>query len=263
MPAILMSSAVKLPYWHKGRLSTDDDHEVPLDYAQGAGMVNAVRAYQILTAGRGKPGDVSAAGWDLNQLDTAHAFQQVYHVSIHEPVNKMLTATLVWNRHYRRQPPFKRLSDKDSDLRLEVWATNPANPATDILLDYSDSRVDNVEHIYFRTRPEYTQYKIVVSYANLDIQAGTAASEPYALAWSVDDKPQEESILWYDLNADGIVNGQDYEILMHNLTAERTSSQAYLFGDVNMDGTIDSRDLEKMLGRHNLTAEWYASNVTK
>ena len=63
-----MNSATKLPYWHKGRLSVEDDHEVPLDYVQGAGVVDAARAYRLLTAGRGKPGDVAAAGWDLNQL---------------------------------------------------------------------------------------------------------------------------------------------------------------------------------------------------
>ncbi len=71
LKAILMSSATKLPYWHKGRLTTDDDHEVPLDYVQGAGVVNAARAYQLLTAGRGQPGDVAKAGWDLNQIEAA------------------------------------------------------------------------------------------------------------------------------------------------------------------------------------------------
>jgi hypothetical protein len=261
LKAVLMTSATKLPYWHKGRLTTEDDHEVPLDYVQGAGVVNAVRAYRLLTAGRGKPGDVSKAGWDLNQLDAAQAFQQVYHITISEPANKVLTATLVWNRHYSEKYPFERLSDKDTDLRLEVWAVNPASPSRDILLDYSDSKVDNVEHIYFGTLPGYTQYKVVVSFANLNGQA--AASERYALAWTVDEKAHEDNILWYDLNGDGIVDEQDVAILMDNLMMERKSPQAYLIGDVNGDGTIDDRDVQALLERHNLTADWYASNVTK
>ena len=82
LKAILMSSATKLPYWHKGRLTTDDDHEVPLDYVQGAGVVNAARAYRLLTAGRGKPGDVAKAGWDLNQIEAQQALGQVYRVTL-------------------------------------------------------------------------------------------------------------------------------------------------------------------------------------
>jgi hypothetical protein len=261
LKAILMSSAVKLPHWHKGRLTTADDHEVPLDYVQGAGMVDAVRAHRLLTAGQGQPGDVATAGWDLNQLDTQQVFQQVYRLTIDEPADKVLTATLTWNHHYREKYPFERLPDKDSDLRLEVWAVNPANPSQDLLLDYSDSRVDNVEHIHFHLAPPYTQYKIVVSYANLNAVA--AATERYALAWTVEPKSQEEDILWYDLNGDGIVNEQDLRILMYNLLAERKSSQAYLIGDVNGDGTIDERDVQEMLQRQNRTADWYASNVTK
>jgi len=263
LKAILMSSATKLPYWHKGRLTTEDDHEVPLDYVQGAGVVNAARAYRLLTAGRGKPGDVSKAGWDLNQLDAQKTVQQVYRVTVNEPANKVLTATLAWNRHYSDKYPFEHLSDKDSDLRLEVWAVNPADPSRDILLDYSDSRVDNVEHISFGTLAEYTQYKIVVSYSNLGGRMPAAGNERYALAWNVDDKPRDENILWYDLNADGIVNDQDFTILRDNLTAERKSPQAYLLGDVNGDGTIDEHDVEEMLVRYNRTADWYASNVTK
>jgi hypothetical protein len=262
LKAILMSSAMKLPYWHKGLLTTADDHETPLDYAQGAGMIDAVRAHRILVAGRGQPGDVSTAGWDLNQLDAAPALPQVYHVTIPEPANKVLSATLVWNRHYEPMYPFARRFGQDSDLRLEVWAVNPAAPGGDILLDHSDSRVDNVEHVYFAAVPGYTQYKIVVSYASLNGPV-PAAGERYALAWSVDEKLPDENILWYDLNADGIVNDQDCVILMDNLILERKSSQAYLIGDVNADGTIDDRDAHELLDRQNRTADWYASNVTK
>jgi hypothetical protein len=262
LKAILMSTAAKLPYWHKGRLTTDDDHEVPLDYVQGAGVVDAARAYRVLEAGRGKPGDVAKSGWDLNQLEAPGALQQTYRITINEPANKMLTATLTWNRHYSEKYPFEHLTDKDSDLRLEVWAVNPANPAKDVLLDYSDSRVDNVEHIYFATLAEYTQYKIVVSFANIAGLTPTAG-ERYAVAWNVEEKPSTDNILWYDLNADGIVNDLDFTILKDNLSAERKSSQAYLIGDVNGDGTIDAQDVEAMLARFNRTADWYASNVTR
>ncbi len=262
LKAILMSSATKLPYWHKGRLTTEDDHDVPLDYLQGAGMVDAVRAYRLLTAGRGKPGEVAKAGWDLNRLEAGRTLQQAYRIAVNEPADKVLTATLTWNRHYSDQYPFEHLTEKDNDLRLEVWAVNPANPSGDVLLDYSDSRVDNVEHISFYTLAGCTQYKIVVRYANLDGQT-PMGGEQYALAWNIGAKPRGENILWYDLNGDGIVNDQDFTILRNNLMTERKAPQTYLIGDINGDGTIDERDVAELLERINRTADWYASNVTK
>jgi hypothetical protein len=263
LKAILMSSAAKLPYWHKGRLTTEDDHEVPLDYVQGAGMVDATHAYRLLTAGRGQPGEVAATGWDLNELDAGQTLQQVYRITVEEPADKVLAATLTWNRHYSEQYPFEHVPEKDSDLRLEVWAVNPVNPRGDVLLDHSDSRLDNVEHLWFGTLAGCTQYKIVVTYVNVNGQIPAAARERYALAWSVEAKPRDENILGYDLNGDGIVDDQDFTILTNNLMTERKAPQTYLLGDLNGDGTIDERDVGKLLERINCTADWYASNVTK
>ncbi len=175
----------------------------------------------------------------------------------------MLTATLTWNRHYSEKYPFEHLTDKDSDLRLELWAVNPADPSRDILLDYSDSKVDNVEHIWFTTLADYTQYKLVVSYSNLAGQTPVTASERYALAWTVEEKSREQNILWYDLNGDGIVDEKDLAILKANQLAGQVSSQTYLIGDINGDGTIDDRDVQELVQRYNLTADWYASNLTK
>lgn len=255
--AILMTSATKLPYWHKGRLSGEDDHEAPLDYVQGAGMVNAVRAYQLLTAGPVKPGGVVAAGWDLNQLEVNQTLQQVYRIAVDEPANKVLTATLAWNRHYRKEYPFERLPDSDSDLRLELWAVDPVNSNNDLLLDYSDSRADNVEHIQIETLPEYTLYEIVVSYSDLDVRITSAVSEGYGVAWNVDEKLVDESIFWHDLNADGIVNDLDLAVLMDNLIVGLKSPDAYVIGDVNTDGSIDVSDMQALRAHRNRTADWH------
>ena len=158
MKAILMNSANKLPYWHKGLLEKDDDHEVPLDYIQGAGMLNAVGAYNNLIAGQNKPGDVSTTGWDLNELDEGGNPQNVYKMTFAKPADKYITATVVWNRHYDREYPFEAIPEADVDLRLELWAVDQENPNNAYLLDYSDSEVDNVEHIYFRMDANYTNY---------------------------------------------------------------------------------------------------------
>jgi hypothetical protein len=261
LKAILMTSATKLPFWHKGRLTADDDHEVPLDYLQGAGMVNAAQAHQLLTAGRGNPGNVPAAGWDLNRLEGSQVLQQVYRIGLEEPTNKMLTVTLVWNRHYSPEYPFKRLADSDTDLRLEVWAIDSRNPSDSVLLDHSDSKVDNVEHIYVETVAGYTSYAIVVSYSNPNER--TLPGERYGVAWSVEDKPADDrNILWEDLNADGIVNEQDLTILMNNLVTGQKSPDAYVLGDVNMDGSIDVNDVKVVNAHRNRKADWYTGSTT-
>lgn len=259
--AILMSSATKLPFWHKGRLTTEDDREVPLDFVQGAGMVDALGAHRILTAGRFQPGSVSSTGWDLNQIDRTQDLPQVYRFTVDESAGRMLTATLTWNRHYSQTYPFERIPGTDSDLRIEVWAIDPEDSNNDLLLDFCDSKVDNVEHIHVPMLAEYRVYELVVSYAETEGQTALA-SERYGLAWSVGDRSQANSILWYDLNADGVVDEADLAIFLANRTLGLTSPDAYLIGDVNMDGVIDGADLESLIANRSRKADWHAETVT-
>jgi len=255
--AILLNSATKLPYWHKGRLQTDDDHVAPLDYIQGAGMLNAVGAYKQLVAGLRKPGSVPSTGWDLNTLDKRENSENVYKITLAEPAEKYITATVVWNRHYDRAYPFKPAPDRDSNLRLELWAVDPDNHSNDYLLDYSDSSVDNVEHIHAATDAGYTDYEIVLSFSDDEDQMESAASQRYGMAWSISDRQEADSIFWYDLNADGIVNEPDFLIMLNNLLISAKSPESYLIGDINPDGAIDVYDLEMLLDHKSRQADWH------
>ena len=259
LKAVLMNSAAKLPYWHKGKLATEDDHEVPLDYAQGAGMVDAVHAHELLTAGRVSPGGTAGMGWDLNRLENDRALQRVYRVAMTEPASKMLTATLIWNRHYEKEYPFKSSADGNSNLRLELWAVDPDNSSDDVLVDYSDSKVDNVEHIYADGLPGRLLYEIVVSWADPNDRAGAAGGERYAVAWSVEEKPADDNILWHDLNADGVVDEQDLKIVMKNLVEGQKSPDTYLIGDANADGAIGLDDIRALDAHRNRQANWHAA----
>jgi hypothetical protein len=252
LKAILMSSAKKLPYWHKGLPSKDDDHTAPLDYTQGAGLLNSLGAYEILTAGPLTPGNVGPTGWDSNLMETDGEDAQTYRIKLPEPKDKFITATLVWNRHYVKTYPFKALPEKDSDLRLELWAVDANDNAR--LLDYSDSNADNVEHIHCLLDGNYTDYELVVSFNDEYQYDGT---ERYALAWKLGDAQKEKDIFWYDLNADGIVNNIDLTLLMNNSSKLIWSPDGYLLGDVTMDGAINSRDLQILAGRNLLKADWY------
>jgi hypothetical protein len=260
--AILMNSAMKLPYWHKGLLAKDDDHSAPLDYAQGAGMLNAVAAYKHLTAGQRKPGSVPTVGWDNNLLDKSQAPENTYRFTLPEPTDKVITVTVVWNKHYNSDYPFEAQPDKDTNIRLELRAVDSKDPANSILLDYSDSTVDNVEHIYCRTDPNYTNYEISVSYSNADNRSDTSPQR-YGLAWNVSDSDRNDNILWYDLNADGVVNELDFTILVYNMMGSRQSPESYILGDIDSNGLIDVNDAEILVRHKNSKAGWLTTQKTE
>jgi hypothetical protein len=171
MRAIVMNSAQKLPLWHKGNLTADDDHTVPLDYLQGAGMLDAAAAYRQLVGGQ----------WDVNTV-TPDAYR-AYNFKADASAGRFITATLVWNRHYQRGYPFEPLPQKDSTLELELWAVDVNNPQNTHLVDYSKSLVDNIQHIYYPAEPNQTDYMIVVSFDHAPSDAN--AVERYGVAWGV------------------------------------------------------------------------------
>ncbi len=255
--AIILNSATKLPFWHKGRLNTDDDHTAPLDHIQGAGMINALAAYRQLAAGPADPGNVPSTAWDNNILQRGTNPQNVYALTLAEPTGKFITATAVWNMHYSSIYPFEPLPQNNSDLCLELWAVDPNNPGSGYLLDYSDSSIDNVEHIYCRADPNYTNYELVMLINDADNESRAYPAQQYALAWSAADAHDNDEILWYDLNADGIVDKVDFTVLVNNWLASRETTDTYVFGDVNTDGTIDINDVEILLNHTDLRADWY------
>jgi len=123
---------------------------------------------------------------------------------------------------------------------------DPNNPDSDYLLDYSDSISDNVEHIYSPVDPNYSTYKLIVTFSNpADSNDVSTAGilERYGLAWNVDDADKTESIYWYDLNCDGTVDTLDFAVLLKNLNQPAETDTGYLLGDINMDGVIDIKDV--------------------
>lgn len=260
--AVLLNSATKLPFWHKGLLTADDDHSAPLDHIQGAGMVNARRAYEQLTAGRAQPGNAPPTAWDKNVLRADAEAHRIYRIKIPEPAGKNITVTAVWNNHYKNTFPFEAATDENADLRLELWAVDPNDPDADYLLDYSDSTIDNVEHIYWPADPNFTEYEIVISINDIDDPNTTEVPQHYGLAWSVADAGDRESILWYDLDSDGIVAGADAAMLFGDLNRSGEESENYLIGDLNANGLIDVNDVRILLDHAGLQADWYQEQET-
>jgi hypothetical protein len=263
MKAILLNSATKLPYWHKGRLEDDDDHVVPLDYVQGAGMLNSLGAYFQLIAGRSEPGGVPMTGWDLNALGKGYRSAQVYKFTIDEPADKIITATIAWNRHYKSVYPFEPMPEKDANLRLSLWALDLTDSRNSYLMDFSDSSVDNIEHIYCRADARYTNYVIIISFSNNGDRSQADLMQRYGLAWNVSQSNNSDNMFWLDLNADGIVNELDFAILLDNWTTGVKSPASYLLGDINSDGRIDVNDLQVFMDHNNRQADWYTGGENK
>ncbi|MHC4222165.1 MAG: S8 family serine peptidase [Planctomycetota bacterium] len=249
--AIVMNSATKLPYWHKGQLTKEDDHDIPLDFIQGAGAINALGAYKNLVAGQATPGNVEKTGWDLNDLDT-NQIENLYRITTTTSADEVITATLIWNRHYSDSYPFESIPEKDNNLRLELWAIDINNPDRNYLLDYSDSNADNIEHIYTKADPNYTTYEIVVSYS----PSNSISKERYGLAWNLSQADYSDNILWYDLNADGIVNDADSIILIANWLKTLQPQPGYLLGDINEDGSIEKSDIQILMDHMGRKAPW-------
>jgi hypothetical protein len=149
------------------------------------------------------------------------------------------------------------MPDKDANLRLELWAVDTNNSVNNYLLDYSDSKVDNVEHIYARGDANHTNYELIVTYANSSDSNEIQTDERYGLAWNVSKKQNSDNILLYDLNADGVVNDSDLTILVDNVLTSAKSSKGYFLGDINADGTIDKKDFKILLEHKNAHADWY------
>lgn len=254
--AILLNSATKLPYWHKGLLTKEDDHFAPLDHLQGAGMLNALGAYENLTAGQHKQGNCPVAGWDNNLLHKTENPENIYKIKIDEPAGKYITITATWNRHFENTYPFDAMPEKDMNLVIELWAIDANNPQNDYLLDYSDSFVDNTEHIYHKADANFTNYEIVITYSDANEHEQIDITQRYGLAWNVTADNNSDDPLWYDLNADGIVDENDLSIMIDNMIETLRGPQSYAIGDLNLDSIIDINDLKILTNHLHEKADW-------
>jgi hypothetical protein len=187
MKSILMTSAKKLAGWHKGFADSNDDSEYPLDFRQGAGLVDGLAAYNVLTAGMRRDGDVNTAGWDINIIEPNYIVEKVYRFQTGPAAKSRLTATLAWNRIYENRYPFNLQLSLFSNLQLQLWAIDGEGRSE--LVDYSDSPVDNVEHLYVSLDPD-TVYELVVS-CSLGSQLPDSFTS-YGLSWRLAGENSEK-----------------------------------------------------------------------
>lgn len=249
--AILLNSAKKLPYWHKGLAGSDDDHIVPLDYSQGAGALDAYSAMDTLLAGRYSPTEEYEIGWEVGIFD-ANDDEIVYRVRTAELVDEYMAVTLAWNRHYQDEYPFGRISELDTDLRLTVRGIDGQGRVREI--DYSDSAVDCLEHVYCKLDPNCMNYEIVVSAGESGIRPGL--SERFGISWEVRRPEKHDPVSWFDLNFNGVVDANDVMELVDRLGKAAHRPGGYLLGDVNNNGIIEKSDIPGFIKYFGQKAKW-------
>ncbi len=233
--SILLAGATKHEFSDWDRTSAR-----PLDDVYGAGELNVYRSYHILDAGEqesSRTANVGQIGWDFEIAPTSNDDLYFFNVAENDTLHE-LSVVLTWNRIVTDGLGGAAWGNPQStlaDLSLELWSANSFS--LDARLDFSNSRVDNVEHIY-QQQLEPGQYAIRVL---------GAAGTDFALAWSGTDYSTMG-----DLNLDGFVTGDGTgPIETDDLSAfiagwGRTHSaanvEAWRQGDLNLDGTTDLYD---------------------
>jgi hypothetical protein len=179
--SVLMTSAKKLDGWTRGTNGVANPSAIPLDWRQGAGLLQVKSAYDLLSAGEQAygTGNVLSNGWDFASVGgTLQNRTRTYNLFLSNSVflntNFSITATLNW---YENVAANYSTSLQNLDLKLKYNGT---------YLQYCTSIVDNVEHLWFTTNAPgiYT----------LEVTAANTAT-PYALSWTAVAVPEPSTVI--------------------------------------------------------------------
>jgi hypothetical protein len=168
MKAILMAGATKSEFANWNRTTTQ-----PIDTVFGAGEINVQNSYHILVGGEASSGSVAGHhGWDRATLPAGG--KAIYSLKLGSDVSEY-SVMLNWNRKIITAPWLGGGSYNESiaDMSLQLHRVDNGIP---VLLDASNSSVDNLEHLYLRG----------LSAGNYTLTVTTDIAGDYALAWRAD-----------------------------------------------------------------------------
>ena len=175
--ALLLAGAAKEPLSSWSRASTAN----PYDAVYGAGALNILLSYRILSAGRQTASSSALAadtGWasaSVRSSTTAASRTFFFDVSSATPVP--FSAALTWHRNINTTGTqlSNPLGYTLANLNLTLYAVGAGTFTLGSVIDSSVSTVDNVEHIY---RASLTPGR----YA-LQVSSASSTTISYALAW--------------------------------------------------------------------------------
>ena len=182
MKAIIMAGADKtaVPSW--SNTSTR-----PLDSVYGAGQVDVYNSYRILEAGQfdGSTSftvsDSGLKGWDYGDID---ASQDLFWNFDTQSGIDSASILVTWNADYADANGDFSLSDfRLANMRLALHSYNGSTLGDELF--FSDSLVDNVEHLYLENL-DAGRYTLRLS-SNLDSRFG--------IAWSITAVPEPSTVV--------------------------------------------------------------------
>ncbi|PZU95689.1 MAG: peptidase S8 and S53 subtilisin kexin sedolisin [Pseudanabaena sp.] len=158
--------------------------EIPLSRNLGAGQLNAYRAFQQYQAGQQPAGNVSAMGWDTNNIDVDQYQEYVFKQPL--TVDSFIAATLTWDRQVTlNDKNGNGLFDIGEDFRdegfnnIEMYLMRSQDNATSQSVWSSVSKVDNLQHIFIKI-PTTGKYKLRVVFKS---PQKNKPSQRYGIAW--------------------------------------------------------------------------------
>ncbi len=207
--AVLLNSADKLAGWNNGQQITNEvlTTTQALDYAIGAGEVDLTKAFAQYTTSAHVdtfPG-FSATGFnDLIQnegwgYDTALlGGTNRYQFASELYSGEQIAITLCWLRDSSWNSAVGSYVDiAQAELDLMVYRVLPGG--SDQMVAQSISPVSTTQELYFQLQ-DSGNYFLAVDYStNLFGLSDNYDSQPYGLAWAVDDVPEPRDILLVSL----------------------------------------------------------------
>ena len=171
---LLLAGATKDSISSWSRISTAHPYEQPYDKVYGAGALNVLLAYRILSAGpqtASNSSTVDATGWAVApvSISTSPASRTYFFDIPADTTSARFSCALTWHRTFEGTPTL-------ANLDLKLYSVNAGTftlPSTPI--DASLSLVDNVEHLY--------QASLAPGRYALQVLSASRTSTDYALAW--------------------------------------------------------------------------------
>ena len=205
----------------------------PLDNILGAGELNVYNSYLITQGGQSagsvnSPPTVGSYGWDYQTVSPGQT--RKYEIEIPAgSTAQQLSIILTWNVDI--DPSF----NSQSLANLSMSLTDVTNPLSPVVIDQSDSAVDNIEHIYIG--PDQSIDHLDPGTYLLEVSTPTL-SQDYGLAWRTSTLFDVPSA---DFDEDGDVDGVDFLTWQRGVGALLGASHAD--GDADGDGDVDKVDL--------------------
>ena len=220
--------------------------------------MNVANSLEQLLAGRFN--EQNNTGWDLADMGAdAKDPKASKQYILPEPLqpNDYLKATICWYRHYQQDRLFRVLPLRT--FYLELWRMDNEGKRI-ALLDQSYSRMDNLQHIYYRSDRKQS-VALVIRTAN---EPEPGDPERVALAFSVTDDNWAGDLMAEDMNVDGVIDLDDAQLLLTQIkeAAQKdalspSENETQQSGDLNHDGKIDTDDFLAMIQAWNQKSVWH------